>query len=234
MTRSREIRNKAWALVPAKAPGRAKMRLSPLLSSEERSALQRAMLADVLGALSRARRIAGVAVISPDPELAAIASRHGATFIAEDPAAGDLNTSIDTGAETLRRAGATLIAIIPADVPLVEPADIDRAIAQAERTGATVVVPDRHRDGTNALVFAADARPRFAYGPDSYRRHLATAAGRPAIPLPLASLALDIDTPDDLADLAAAVAQGRAPETRTAMAAIECRHQIPALEEDQQ
>ena len=53
-----------WALVPVKDPARAKTRLAPVLSADQRAALQRAMLADVLAALGRARTLAGIAVIA--------------------------------------------------------------------------------------------------------------------------------------------------------------------------
>jgi 2-phospho-L-lactate guanylyltransferase len=99
----------AWALVPVKAPGDAKMRLSPVLSPDERAALQRAMLSDMLAALSRAASLAGVAVISPDRDVAAVAGRHGAAFIAERPATGDLNGAVAAGRSAIQAAPPSLI-----------------------------------------------------------------------------------------------------------------------------
>lgn len=224
-------RRGAWALVPVKLPTRAKTRLAPVLAADERAALQRAMFADVLAALSRARRLAGVAVISPDVGLARIAGRFGATFIVEPPPADDLNRAVGAGAEWLRRAGAATIAVIPADVPLLDPADVDVAVRRAEETGATLIVPDRCRQGTNALVFDAAARPDFAYGPGSFSRHLLATAGRPARLLALASLARDIDTQADLVGLVRRCAQAGALATGGVIAAIEQRQAAVECEE---
>lgn len=213
----------AWALVPAKSLGRAKTRLSALLSAEERSALQRAMLSDVLAALFRACRVAGVAVISSDAEIAAIASHHDAIFIPEHSAADDLSMAVAEGTQALRDANAAIVAVIPADVPLISPSDVDLAVLRAEETGATIVVPDRRRQGTNALIFGAGAPPDFVYGPDSYRRHMKAGAGRAAIALPLLSLAIDIDTPADLVELTERSAAARAHETSAMMETIKHR-----------
>ncbi len=62
-------------------------------------------------------------------------------------------------------------------------------------------MPDRHGDGTNVVALPTDLAFQFAYGPGSFRRHLAAAiAARHSVRVrrdPL--LAADIDTPDDLA-----------------------------------
>ena len=42
--------------------------------------------------------------------------------------------------------------------------------------GSITLVPDRHDDGTNVLALPADVGFRFAYGPGSFRHHLAEAA----------------------------------------------------------
>lgn len=229
---SRRHSAEAWALVPVKASRHAKTRLSTVLSSYERSALQRAMLCDVLAALSRARRLAGVAVISPDHDIAAIASRHGASYIAERPTAGDdLNAAVVTGVERLRKAGAAVVIVIPADLPLSDPAEVDRAVALREETGATVVVPDRHRMGTNALVFDPCAPPAFVFGPSSFRRYAGGTAGGAVTLLPLASLALDIDTPADLEDMAECSAATGPRETCAVIAAIRRRRAALNFEE---
>lgn len=194
------MRIEAWALVPAKAPVHGKSRLAPILSSVERIGLQRAMLEDVLSALSRARRISGIAVMTDDAGVAAMARTTGAHAIAEAAASGNLSQVVADGVKSVVAQGATLIAVIPADVPMIDAGDVDRAIEMAIESGSTVVVPDRHGDGTNALVFHADRLPGFSYGPGSFARHSQDVPGYPPVLLPLQSLRIDIDTPGDLAE----------------------------------
>lgn len=216
--------SRAWALLPVKPPKAAKSRLSVVFTISERAGLQQAMLEDVLASLARARSLAGVAVISPDRGIGRIAGAHGARYIAEDPDTGDLNQALAMGVADLQRVGADLVAVIPADVPLLEPADVDRAVRAAERMRAMIVVPDRHGEGTNALVFRADAPPRFEFGPGSYRRHLTEPGRQAAIPMELRSMALDIDTPEDVSILRACAGEGVAPRTRAMVAAAHDRH----------
>lgn len=208
-----------WALVPAKSPRRAKSRLARVLTPERRALLQRAMLSDVLAVLSRTECIAGTAVVTPDGTLAAVVRMAGARMIHEDVASGDLNTSIAAGVAALRELGADFIAVVPADLPFLDPGDIERAVLLSCGQGRTVVVPDRHRSGTNGLVFPAEAAPEPAFGRDSLRRHLSGAEGREPIALVLPSMAFDIDTPADLVEFAASPHAG-APQTRAALGAI--------------
>jgi 2-phospho-L-lactate guanylyltransferase len=124
-----------------------------------------------------------------------------------------------------------VVVVSPPSLPsLLQPA---MEPTMAEVSAATVVVPDRHRQGTNALIFDAAARPEFVYGPDSLRRHAAAAAGPPVVLLPLASLARDIDTPADLAGLAGKCAAAGARETAAVMAAIGERSPTSVLKENQ-
>jgi 2-phospho-L-lactate guanylyltransferase len=220
---------RTWALLPVKSPQSAKSRLSPLLAVGERAALQRALLMDVLRSLSGAASLEGIAVICPDPEIGTVARGLGAVFIAEEPPTGDLNQALAMGVRRLREAGADLVAIIPADLPLVEAADIDLIVGEAVRRRATIVVPDRFWQGTNALVFRADGPPELGFGPDSFRRHLSARGCRPALSMELGSLALDIDRPEDIARLREVAAPGRAAETLAMLASASSRLGTPVI-----
>jgi 2-phospho-L-lactate guanylyltransferase len=92
---------------------------------------------------------------------------------------------------------------------------------EAERVA---VVPDRHETGTNALLMAPPDAIGPAFGEDSCERHLdrAERAGWNAAREQLDSLALDIDTPGDLAELRAVLAATpeRAPRTAAALERI--------------
>ena len=71
------------------------------------------------------------------------------------------------------------------------------------RAEPVVIVPDRHGTGTNGLLLTPPAAIAPAFGPGSRERHQAAAkaAGVDHAVVRLASLGLDVDTPDDLAAL---------------------------------
>ena len=152
-----------WALVPVKSSRTAKSRLAGVLAPHERAELQHAMLRDVVTRLRPSSYLAGVAVVSPDPVIVAIAGRLGAYSIGDEPVAGGLNAALRHGSQRLRAIGAELIAILPGDVPLLNALEIDHAIRTALQDNRPVLVPDRRRRGTNAMVFWAHRRPRFVW-----------------------------------------------------------------------
>ena len=76
-----------------------------------------------------------------------------------------------------------------------------RTFADLVRPGAITLVPDLRGDGTNVAAVPVDLTFAFAYGPRSFDRHqhLALAVGIELVVRRDPLLALDIDTPDDLA-----------------------------------
>jgi 2-phospho-L-lactate guanylyltransferase len=63
-----------------------------------------------------------------------------------------------------------------------------------------IVVPDRKKEGTNALLVCPVGLIEYDYGPDSFERHCQRArqAGVRLEICELPSLALDMDVPEDL------------------------------------
>jgi 2-phospho-L-lactate guanylyltransferase len=90
--------------------------------------------------------------------------------------------------------------------------------------GVVAVIPDRHGTGTNGLLMAPPDAIGPAFGPDSCERHLDRAgrAGWRPVREGLPSLALDLDTPDDLEELRARLAPDpdAAPQTASVLAAL--------------
>ena len=106
----------------------------------------------------------------------------------------------------------------PATAPLLSPADLDALLTHPTGERSALIVPDRHGTGTNALLLTPPDVLAPSFGPDSRRRHLAdaSAAGVPAEVVELESLALDVDTLDDLEALRRALGttHGGAAHTR--------------------
>jgi 2-phospho-L-lactate guanylyltransferase len=101
---------------------------------------------------------------------------------------------------------------LPGDIPLVQADDIRRLLAVHDNAPAFTIVPARDERGSNAVLCSpADVVP-LRFGENSFFPHLAAAKARGTEPkvLRLPRIALDIDTPDDLALFLAAPAGTRA------------------------
>lgn len=197
----------------ARDPLRAKSRLAPHLPPPSRALLARAMFEDVLDAAcgSGAGR---VLVVSESAVLCALAEERGAAVLMT-PARGT-NAAAEAARAALG-AGGQGVLILHADLPCARPADV----ASLLRARGVVIVPDRRRAGTNALLVPAGSALRPRFGPRSFARHVAAAraTGEPWRSAAVPRLALDIDTTADLRALRRAEHRiGRA--TRAALRAI--------------
>ena len=105
--------------------------------------------------------------------------------------------------------------VLHSDLPLLAVPDVTRLIESAESSGLAIA-PDRHGSGTNAIAIADQRLFDFSFGADSYRLHRQQAGpGWRLVASP--GLAIDIDTPDDLA---LATARGFCPAFRHATAGV--------------
>ncbi len=191
-------RNATWAVVPVKDLERAKRRLTGALDPAARRGLSLAMLADVLDALAATPGLDGIAVVSRDADVAALARRRGLRVIPETGAG--LNAAVAQAANVLSAEGCARLLVMPADLPLAAPEEIARILAALTETPGLALVPDRHGVGTNALACSPPHAIAPSFGAGSFARHLQAArnAGIPATVLRLPGLGLDIDTPEDL------------------------------------
>lgn len=195
-----------WAVVPVKPLRGALRRLRPALEAPVRRELQVAMLSDVLGACAGARGLAGVLVVTSDPDASdmARAIARAAVVPDHDPPRG-MNAAVARGLATVAAEGAAGALVMTADLPLARPADLDAILAAAPPGPSAVLVPSADSTGTNAMLLSPPAALAPRLGADSYARHSAQAARRgvTAHRRELPRLALDIDTPADLATLMA-------------------------------
>jgi 2-phospho-L-lactate/phosphoenolpyruvate guanylyltransferase len=211
----------ATAIVPVKRFGEAKQRLLGRIDRPQRAAIVKAMLADVLAAIGRASRVERIVVVTGEGRAERIAMRTAQRIttpveVLRDPIDSGHSEAATLGIVRAQALGAGSVALLPGDCPLLEPAELDGALDRM-RVGRVAVVPDRHGTGTNGLIMAPPDAIGPAFGPDSSARHIDRAARRghePAVE-ELASLGLDVDTPEDLEALAAILAAEprRAPET---------------------
>jgi 2-phospho-L-lactate guanylyltransferase len=199
-----KIRNPGmWAVLPAKDMVDAKQRLAAVLSPAERRLLFRTMYEDVLTALSEAAGLAGIAVVTRDPEAAAVAQAYGARLI-EEPANQGQTAAIERAAKTLAADGAAGMLTLPGDAPLITAAEIETVLAaHGTVVPAMTIVPAHDRRGSNCIAVSPPGLIPFSFGNDSFQPHLAAARKRSVEPriVELPGIGLDIDTPDDLRTL---------------------------------
>jgi len=180
--------------VPVKALSHAKSRLSTLLTPLERGALALAMYEDVLDATLA---VDGweTWVISPDESVLEIALGRSALGISEErPSLRSAIHQIE--AEAVARSTEAL-AILHADTPFVT----SQALTAALHTlGPVVIAPSADERGTNLLLRRPPGAIPSRFGPDSFRRHLETAAerGLPTAVVEREELSFDLDEPGDI------------------------------------
>jgi 2-phospho-L-lactate guanylyltransferase len=146
------------------------------------------MLEDVLEACRRAIMVRGILVVTPDR-----AAAPPGVDILKDPGDGHCR-AIELA---LGRTGGEGALIVMADCPLVQPEALDRLVEAAR----PVALGPAQDGGTNALAMRGAVVVPLAFGlPDGARvmADRARAAGlEPAI-IEDPTIALDVDTPEDL------------------------------------
>lgn len=211
------------AILPVKPFNDAKERLSTGLSPEQRQLMARAMVRDVFAALAQCRELDGVVVISAEPTIAELAGDVATAVLADertghsDAASRGVSWALDNEFER--------VVMIPGDCPLLDPRELDDLLLRCQDDRIEfAIVPDRMGTGTNALVIQPPSAVAPAFGPGSRARHVALglAAGVRVAEIEVPTLALDLDTADDLMELAERVAQPdhEAINTEQAIAAI--------------
>ena len=197
-------------MLPVKDLQDAKHRLAGVLSATERRQLFAAMLEDVLTALAASAGLAGILVVTRDPEALRLAARYGARVLVEEENRGHTAAS-RLGARVLAADGAPGMVQLPADLPLLTPDDIGALLAVHGEAPAVTLSPSRDQRGTNAAVCSPPDLLPLRFGDDSFSPHLrrANALGIEPQIVRRPGLALDIDTPADLAAFLAAPSETR-------------------------
>ena len=188
------------AVLPIKSFAQAKQRLGPALQAAPRRALAEAMFTDVLTALRRARRVDAVLVVTGDHLAAQLAGSQGATVLDDRRETGQSDAAALGVARAIELEFPRVL-LVPGDTPSLDPVEIDALLAREEQ--GIVIVPDRHGTGTNALLLAPPLAMEPGFGPDSLERHRerAAGAGLPTEVIEVPTLALDVDTTEDLTAL---------------------------------
>ena len=112
---------------------------------------------------------------------------------------GGLNQAVSQAIDWCCKRGASSVLVLPIDIPLVVPVDLQRMLALSEKA-SMVISPSRSGKGTNVLLLTPPNVASTFYGPQSFKRHLEEAPKRGISFSCYRSkrVALDIDTVEDL------------------------------------
>lgn len=219
------------AILPLKPFDDAKERLATGLDPAARRVIARAMATDVLAALPRCERVSEIVVVSAEPSAAELAGETASAVLRDERTGHSDAASI--GVRWALEHDCDAVLMVPGDCPLIDPGEIDALIERAVRERLEVaVVPDRMGTGTNALLLSPPEALVPSFGPGSRERHLrlASDAGRRAAAIEVPTLALDLDTADDLLELAERLGDGAHDAVNTELAVAELltdRHKLP-------
>lgn len=204
------------AILPIKHFDVAKQRLLPGMSPGQRRLLVEAMLSDVLVALRRAAMLDATLAVTSDGSAQRIAGAYGA-LLTSDQGEGH-NRAANQGIRYALERGFERVLLVPGDCPVLDPVEVDALLEHRVTGKSALVIPDRHGTGTNALLLSPPDSLLPSFGPGSCQRHLdhAAATGVHCELAEVPTLALDVDTPEDLDQLRTRLSgtHGRAAHTR--------------------
>jgi 2-phospho-L-lactate guanylyltransferase len=203
------------AIVPVKGLSDANGRLDGTLAADERYRLAEALFLDLIVKLPRSRCIDDILVVTADPSVARQARWFGHKVLEQKSDEGHSEAAA-AGARAAMAEGAARVVMLPVDCPTLDIEELDAHVGRSHRTA--LIVPDRHGTGTNALVLAPPDVFLPVFGPDSCGRHVsrARASGISFALEELESLAMDLDTPEDMSLLRDRLLLDPQPAPRTA------------------
>ncbi|WP_380877100.1 FO synthase [Sphingomonas sp. DBB INV C78] len=208
-----------WAVVPVKRLDQAKGRLAELLGAA-RPDFALEMACHVIATLADSAAFAGVLVVTSDAAVAGVARDLGAEVV--DQTDSGLNAAMSAGIAAAHAMGAGHVALVPADLALVDVTSVEKVLDYYRRGAGVLIVPCARGNGTNMMVMPTDTAIEPSFGPGSFTRHR-EAADQARI-LVDAAIGRDIDAPLDFA-----IASGQLAGEQGALAAMFADYEAAAL-----
>lgn len=194
---------KVFAIVPVKNFESGKSRLASLLTVEERVKLSELFLDYTLNTLTNTSAISNVVVVSSDKRAEGIAKIHNVKFLQEKKNQG-VNAAVALADVYISEYAVDATIVIPQDLPLLLPEDIERICTSAqEHEKCLVICPSLRFDGSNALLRRPPLLITTNYDNDSYNVHIKKAKASDAIIkiIKTKRIMTDIDTVEDVINL---------------------------------
>lgn len=187
-----------WAIVPVKPLRRGKSRLSEVLTEDERSKLNHHLFSNTLKVLLQVKTISEILVVSRDSMVLTEARDSRIRTVTEN-GTPELNNALLRASLFSNAFSKEGVLIVPADLPMLTPEDVEAFIAQRTQPPMMVISPDRRRQGTNMLLINPADLISFSFGMDSFNKHcrLAAEKGAQVTVFENEHIALDLDVPED-------------------------------------
>jgi 2-phospho-L-lactate guanylyltransferase len=140
-----------------------------------------------------------VAIVTNSARTAVRAEKQGWRVLWENEQISE-SASVDAASKRLASEGVDAVLRLPADLPLVQPGDVESLLSLSIAAPCAVLVPSWDRTGTNALLRMPPALFPSRFGPNSLALHLeeAATAGAQVKVVENPRLALDLDDPSDI------------------------------------
>ena len=198
-----------WAVMPVKRLAAAKQRLAGALG-EAREEFAYLLACRTLDVLQSTDMFSGIIVVTPDARVAAAARARGAVVV--DDQDSSLNHACVLGLRSAATHRASLAVLLPCDLATLTAEGLERLVGDYLRLRGTesgTIGLVRCKDGTGTNLVLAEPAGSFqpSFGPGSFSRHLGD-SGAGAHELREPTVSFDIDTPEDLEALRAAVDDG--------------------------
>lgn len=189
-----------FAIVPVKSFENAKSRLGTVLDTHERTQLSTFLVKRTICVLKKSSNIDKIILVSPDRRVEKLACKYGTTFLREDSDSG-VNLAVKKADHFCIASGAEATLVLPIDLPLMIPEDIDIVCKSALSDDHCInLCPSYKFDGSNVLLRKPCDIIGTSYDANSYPMHV-LAGIRKNIKIRvlfLNRLMIDIDTFQDI------------------------------------
>ena len=126
------------------------------------------MLKEILHVISEARSIDDIIIISKDESALDIGKKFDCIEIIDEKESG-VNDAVSLANEFLVEHSYSCSIVLPQDIPLIFPEDLDNLMRFYQNNEHAIIVPSRHFDGTNALVRIPMPNMKTRYDEGSYK-----------------------------------------------------------------
>lgn len=160
--------NEVTVLLPVKRLDAAKSRLAGSLNNQERRSLVLTLLVRTIRIMKKAGYL-HIVVVSDEGVVKRIAENLGCA-VSGHPLPGTLNEDMQWISAEFATESALLF--LPIDLPSLAVEDIVQLVEHDEARRTAVIVSDLEGKGTNALFLPPGVRIRYAFGRESYPKHI--------------------------------------------------------------
>ena len=157
---------KTSVVIPIKSFSKSKSRLN--LSQSDTKYLCETMLKEILHVISEAKSIDDIIIVSKDESALDIGKKFNCIEIIDEKESG-VNDAVSLANEFLMEHSYSCSIVLPQDVPLIFPEDLDNLIRFYQNNEHAIIVPSRHFDGTNALLRTPMPNMRTRYDEGNYK-----------------------------------------------------------------